>query len=210
MAYTNARVEAYNKKIKSIFFKDGEYNKGEIITGYENLEFNRVKFWNSMDYIVMDNPIKKDVFIPGFIKLPGYYLNLYNSSNKELEEVFILSSEISKDYFESLAYYIESTRLTAVESKINKSKEASKNWKNYYELIGSFTSPIDLYYSNRLIRKKSFGYGYSTTVHKSQGGSINNVFIDMKNILLCKDREELRQLQYVAMSRTMNNIYLFQ
>ena len=41
-----------------------------------------------------------------------------------------------------------------------------------------------------------------------QGSSITNVYIDMKDIFRCKDEEELRQLQYVALSRTKNNIYL--
>lgn len=41
-----------------------------------------------------------------------------------------------------------------------------------------------------------------------QGSSITNVYIDMKDILKCRDEEELRQLQYVAISRTKNNIYI--
>jgi hypothetical protein len=41
-----------------------------------------------------------------------------------------------------------------------------------------------------------------------QGSSITNVYIDMKDILKCRDEEELRQLQYVALSRTKNNIYI--
>lgn len=45
---------------------------------------------------------------------------------------------------------------------------------------------------------------------KKQGLSINNVFIDMKDINLCKDLEELRQLQYVSVSRTRNNVNILQ
>ena len=41
-----------------------------------------------------------------------------------------------------------------------------------------------------------------------QGSSITNVYIDMKDILKCRDEEELRHLQYVALSRTKNNIYI--
>lgn len=210
LAYTNNRVDAYNAKIKSALFGEEEYYKSEFLTGCENLEFNGTKFWNSMDYIIADNPIKKDSYIPGFINLPGYTLNLYNSANKQLEEVFILSKDISKDYFDSLAERIEVTRLNAVEAKLSRKPTSSKLWKDYYKLVGSFTSPIDLYYSNRLIRKKSFSYGYATTIHKSQGSSINNVFIDWKNINLCREELELRQLQYVSLSRTITNAYIYQ
>jgi ATP-dependent exoDNAse (exonuclease V) alpha subunit len=210
LAYTNKRVDAFNIKIKEILFPNNEYNKFEFLTGTENLEYNNTKFWNSMDYIISDTPRKADVFIPGFICLPGYYLNLYNSSSKILEEVFILTKEIEKDYFDSLAYHIENVRIEAVVAKQKRNPHASKLWKEYYKLINSFTSPVDLYYSNRLIRKKSFDYGYASTTHRSQGSSINNVFIDMNNIKSCKDLEELRQLQYVAVSRAINDVHILQ
>ncbi len=44
------------------------------------------------------------------------------------------------------------------------------------------------------------------TVHKSQSSSYNNILIDMNNILLCQRPIELRQLQYVGMSRTRKDI----
>ena len=211
LAYTNNRVNALNNKMREVLFgKESQYEKFELLTGYENLEFNGVKFCNSMDYVIIDEPIKSDIVIPNFIKLPGYKLNLYDASNKTSEEILILSKEISKDYLKSLAYLIEETRLEAIKLKMRKNKYAYVKWKEYYKINGSFTTPFDLYYDNRLIRSKSFDYGYSTTVHKSQGSSINNVFIDMQNIFLCKEEEELRQLQYVSISRSKNNVYLLQ
>lgn len=41
-----------------------------------------------------------------------------------------------------------------------------------------------------------------------QGSTYNDVLIDMGNLFICKNKEELRQLQYVAMSRTRNNVSL--
>ena len=69
---------------------------------------------------------------------------------------------------------------------------------------------MDLYYDNRLIRKKSFDYGYACSAHKSQGSSFGEVFVDMRNINLCKDKDERRQLQYVALSRTRKDAYVLQ
>jgi hypothetical protein len=197
--------------MKQILFKgEQEYNKLEFLTGYENLEYNKTKFWNSMDYIIADTPQKANKLIPGFIKLPGYYLTLYDASSDQLEDVFILSKEVSKDYMTSLAMHIEVSRLAAIEAKKYKAKNSSRLWAMYYEIIKSFTSPVDLYYDNRLIRKKSFDYGYACSIHKSQGSSINNVFIDMKNVKMCRDKEELRQLQYVGVSRARKNVYVLQ
>lgn len=212
LAYTNARVASYNKKAKQILFQnDKEFNKFEFLTGYENLEFNRTKFWNSMDYIIVEDPVKVDISVFNFIKLPGYKLTLYDESSDCVEDVCILSKEISQDYLTSLAAFIEVTRLEAIELKQQRrSRDSSRKWQDYYRIIGSFTTPYDLYYDNRLIRKKSFDHGYATTVHKAQGSSINNVLIDMSNIFLCKDQDELRQLQYVALSRAKTNVYILQ
>lgn len=43
-----------------------------------------------------------------------------------------------------------------------------------------------------------------------QGSSINNIFVDMKDISICRDPEEFRQLQYVALSRAISNAYVLQ
>ena len=61
---------------------------------------------------------------------------------------------------------------------------------------------------NRVIKKKTFDYGYALTVHKSQGSSFNTVFVDIANINACSDEKVLRQLQYVAISRTKGDVYL--
>ena len=49
---------------------------------------------------------------------------------------------------------------------------------------------------------------YMNNSGKAVGEFVRYFNIDMKDILRCKDEEELRQLQYVALSRTKNNIYL--
>ena len=168
LAYTNDRVNSLNNKMREVLFgKDSQYQKFELLTAYENLEFNGVKLYNSMDYVIVDDPIKIDINIPHFINLPGFKLNLYDSSSKTSEEILILDKEISSDYLNSLAQLIERTRLEAIDLKMKKSKYSYVKWKEYYEINNSFTTPFNLYYDNRLIRKKSFDYGYASTVHKS-------------------------------------------
>lgn len=211
LAYTNNRVSALNEKIKELLFGNiQEYNKFEFLTGYDNIEFGMYKFWNSMDYIIIDEPIKKHMNIPFFGSLPGYVLNLYDSSTETSSIIFILSKEIEEDHLNSLAYTIESIRLDAIDLSNKKSRRASLRWKDYYKLMGSFATPDNLCIDDRVIRKKSFDYGYASTVHKSQGLSINNVFIDMKDVSICRDKEELRQLQYVGVSRARKNAHILQ
>ena len=212
LAYTNNRVNALNNKMRDLLFgKDKEYFKHEILTAYENLEFGFNKFHNSMDYIIIDEPEKININIPNFISLPGYRLNLHDPANNINQEVEIISKEVTSDYFSALAEMIESIRLDAINYKNQRNKyKASELWKMYYKIIKSFATPIDLQYRGRLIRNKSFSYGYASSIHKSQGSSINNVFIDMIDVKICRDFEELRQLQYVAVSRSKNNVIILQ
>lgn len=211
LCYTNDRVQAYNQAIHKSLFKDCEYHKGEFLIGCENLEFNKYKFYNSMDYIINSEPIKCMIRIPNFGSLPGWKFSLYDSLEKCSASISILcKEELTSEMIYSLAEKIEDYRQQAVAySSISKQK-ARFYWQKYYEMINSFTTPVDLYYDNRLIRKKSFDYGYAITSHKSQGSSFNNIFVDIRNINSCKDEAIRRQLQYVTLSRTRNDVLIYQ
>jgi exodeoxyribonuclease-5 len=210
LTYTNKRTEGFNTKLKEVLFgTEQEYYQSEFLTCYENLEFDGLNFFNSMTYIVADKPEKTDILISGFIKLPGWKLNLYDSVTKHCSLVSIISRTVEKDYIDSLAQFLETLRINAIQTKYSDRRASSQLWKQYYQALNSFTLPTDLYYENRLVRRKSFDYGYASTVHKSQGQTIQNVFIDMKDINLCKNPDELRQLQYVSISRSKQNVYIY-
>lgn len=206
LAYTNARVNKYNEFIvKNLFGDINLYYKGEILTGCENLEYNGYDFYNSMDYIITNNPEKTDIEI-NKIKYPAYKLSLCDSGNKIVSSIKILDKCIGEGFY-NISKYIDELRLDAINAD---NRYKSRYWAKYYRIFNSFTTPVNLFYDGRLIRKKSFDRGYAITVHKSQGSTLNNVYVDMYDILKCKDEETLRQLQYVALSRTKKNAYIFQ
>lgn len=212
LAYTNKRVNAYNMCMKKLLFNnENEYNNGEFLTAYENIS-GGVPLYNSMDYIIVKEPEKIDINIGNInFNFPGYNLYLYDSFSKQTGCVPILSRDIDPEYFKMLAKYIEDIRITAIKlKKAGKISEANKRWVEYFDVMGSFTTPVNLVLDGRLIRSKSLGYGYATTVHKSQGSTLDEVFIDMKNIGVCSNSAEKRQLQYVALSRTKSNAFILQ
>jgi superfamily I DNA/RNA helicase len=47
---------------------------------------------------------------------------------------------------------------------------------------------------------------YAMTVHKSQGSTFENVFVDAQDILSNPNREEALRCLYVAISRASNNV----
>ena len=210
LSYTNERVEIFNNKIHHYLFGDVEYAKNEFLTCYDSVEFNYNSFWNGMDYIVIEEPTPIDLYIPNVGEFPGYNLKVYDSSEKKEVDFNILSKSLTYNQIQRITGMIEQIRIDAIEAKKFKSRQSSELWKMYYQMINSFTTPFDMYYDNRLIRKKTFDYGYAITLHKSQGSTINNVSIDMKSISQCRDEMEKRQLQYVALSRTKNNVYILQ
>ena len=55
---------------------------------------------------------------------------------------------------------------------------------------------------------KDLDYGYAMTVHKSQGGTFDRVGVDLGNLKTCKDKNLMRRLIYVAISRAKDVAYL--
>jgi exodeoxyribonuclease-5 len=211
LAFTNSRVSAYNNTLRKLIFgKDyvKEFNQGEILTGYDNLEFETSKFYNSLDYVVKDIPVKEYRRIPYYdLPLNGYDLQLFDTVYKTTNKVFVLSRDNDTESLNNLTKLIEQTRLQALRLQ-NAGKSAKLIWSKYYMIINSFATTFDLYYENRVIKRKTFDYGYALTVHKSQGSSFNTVFVDLANINTCPDPEVVRQLQYVGISRTKGDVYL--
>ena len=168
LAYTNKRMQALNYKMRELLFKTNEeYVSGDFLTGYENFSSGFVNFWNSMDYVVIKDPVPIEYEIPHFTKVPAFELTLYDYADDAQEEVIMLSKKIDKNYIHSLSTLIEETRTQAVIRKQNHDRSSSIFWKKYYEIINSFASPFDIYYQNRVVKKKTFDYGYGCTVHKS-------------------------------------------
>ena len=211
LAYTNARVNSLNKAIRQFILGENnteEFNKGEILVGTDNFEFDGFKFYNSLDYVIKNDPIKTKVLVPHFGEIVnGYRLDLYDSVYKVTNSIFLLSRNNDSKKLMRLANFIETTRLKAISLKKEKRK-AAVVWRKYFDTINSFASMFDLYYDNRVIKKKTFNYGYAISVHKSQGTTIDNVFVDISNINTVRDKNELQQLQYVALSRTRGNAYI--
>lgn len=169
IAYTNARVQGFNQSTRKLLWGTraaNEFNKFEILTGYDNFEFNKKQFYNSLDYVILSvDPVDKH--IPYFTKLPGFNLSLYDTVYKESLDVFVLSRNIPSDRLDSLAATIENLRIGAIEAKNQGNRTRSSYlWKKYFEISKSFALSKDLMWDNRVIKKKTFDYGYASTVHK--------------------------------------------
>lgn len=197
LSYTNERIQSLNKLVRKALNFENEYEVGELLTGYDTIFDLGIE--NSSDYWVTECiPSKGTIF-----DLPGYTLTL-QGVDKTTSSLFILSQNIDEGTLSSLAGTIENLRLTAVKSK------KATDWKKYFSAINSFASPGDLMYNGKIVKKKTLGYGYCISIHKSQGSQFTNVFLDAVSFNKCFNLTIKRQLQYVAVSRTTDIIHIYQ
>lgn len=57
-----------------------------------------------------------------------------------------------------------------------------------------------------LLQGKVIDYGYSHTIHKSQGSTFNHVLVNDIDIGICPDKNVRRQLRYVAVTRASESV----
>lgn len=205
--YRNKKVHAYNEVTRKCLFKQDAakpFHKNEFIMGYENIKYGGYDFFNSSDYIITNEPELIDVVIPQIGKVKGWGVVLYDKVGKQETLVpMIEPDKLPEGILYEWMSMIESVRLDAIECK--KYGKRQELWRQYFELFQCCAVTKPLVYQARVIKPKSFDYGYACTVHKSQGSGYMITNVDMSDILLDDNQMELRQLQYVALSRTRSD-----
>ena len=196
LSYTNRRINYINTAIRKVLGFQKEFEIGELLTGYDTIPSLGID--NSEDYWVKS--VSKG-YHPKW-NLPGYNLVLEN--NFGAYSIFVLTDELGATEKFLLASNLEKMRLRAIYSK------KKSDWALYYEQANSFATTFDLEYEGKVIKKKTLGYGYCISIHKSQGSQFDNVFLDAISINQCPDNITKRQLQYVAASRTKQTLYVYQ
>jgi len=69
-----------------------------------------------------------------------------------------------------------------------------KKWKRYFYLKNTIAD----------LRQRD-----AATVHKSQGSTYDNVFVDLGNISTCHQPQQVARMLYVAFSRARNRVFLY-
>lgn len=210
LCYRNARVKEFNDIVRKCIYKGEEYSipyhKGDILMGYSNMEYNGYNFFNSSDYIVSEKPERIKIKIHDKFphELPGWYLTLtdFYNNQEELEVSIVDMNEISEGIKREYAMFLDGLRINAIKAKPNVKRKLWAEWKLAFNSCAINDS---LVYDNRVIKQKTFDYGYALSVHKSQGCTFNSVYVDLTDIFTNRDEMELRQLEYVAISRTKSD-----
>lgn len=209
IAWTNDAVVKSNLLIRSAIYGDDvdliEIN--DVLFGYRTISDKLNKFniiENSTSYTV----IKRSGLVENKYGLFGFDVTLCEEIDdmiNDYKKVFIINSS---DY-NNLHNYAEKhdeLRDNAVRNK--------KLWVQYYNFrresliltdIDKFRNGVQRQKSDFI--KKDLDYGWAITAHKSQGSTLNTVFLLENDIMGNWNINERNRILYVAMSRPTKCVY---
>lgn len=205
LAWTNKEVSRINNAVRSLVHGEDAppYIEGETLIADStcldkpNISNTNVVLSSSEEFIVdeIQDTYFEDKLFP-HISWKGYNLIGRNESNKTI--IIRAIDPIDKKKYDDCVRKIRS-----MVQKNNYNKSKRPNYVDYYR-ISRLLHPIN--------------YSYACTVHKSQGSTYDNVFINLKeikNIIKMKGTnkdslEEMYKLIYVGFTRARDNVFLLQ
>ncbi len=211
LTYTNKNAARYNRAMRKIMGFTDPIEVGDLLMATDgHTKRDEVLLVNSCDYLVLRKH-DCEVVLPEYGKVPGYELELRDlacTDGSDKVNITMLRSDLEDYIYISIAQKMESFRLKAIAATRAGKSYAGMFWRNFYALNEAVVCMQDLSFDGRVIKKKTLAYGYAHTVHKSQGCTYDNIFIDMVDVMKCQDQSELRQLQYVALSRARKKAHI--
>lgn len=213
LAGTRAVVQKSNDIIRQILNCREQLEVGEVVMGYDNFGYDYAldsyKIINSGDYHVKSS-IPNNHCIEN-VWFSGYSVMLQNAMTHETQEVFVVDNNEDPNKIVWFASRIHDLSITA--EKFRRYKNTAKA-AEYYGMLNDLKSQLafmkDHYNRDgKLILYKTLDYGYSHTIHKSQGGTYEKVLIIEDSLKPFNEDQELKQqLKYVALSRAKQNVFI--
>ncbi|MEB3211964.1 MAG: AAA family ATPase [Leptolyngbyaceae bacterium] len=147
--------------------------------------------------------VKNERLIANAPCLENDYVVLQNSAECEVLEavegtqghwnIWFLSVLTDDDRYRTLTVLHEASRFE-YERKLQLLAE-EKRWREYWELKVLF---------------HDVRYAYSLTIHKAQGSTFENVFVDVRDLHINRKYYERNQLLYVAVTRSSKRLFILQ
>lgn len=196
IAWTNPNVKEWNEYIRNTIFRLPKtlITHEDLLMGYRSVpsKTNKLAVINSEEYVIKaySNSVNK-------FGIKGFKVTLEND-NKAKIQVYIVARS-SYPLFSKLH-----------EERVAKAKANTRFWKQYYEFKHDNLLMDDVRTGDgTLVCKKDLDYGYSCTIHKTQGSTYNTVIINGKNINKNSNRLERLKLWYVALSRASKQAIVY-
>jgi hypothetical protein len=193
----NIYINNFNKLKKKIEINIYK-SKSKILTEYEKL-------------VIINNIDKNINFMNNLVY--KYHESLFNNEliNENLTIITIHEDDTIK--YNELVEIGNGKLLKLKEklySKINKIKDIDNMEKcNLFSIIEKKMNTLWKEWQNKIIDSiAQLNYGYCITVHKSQGSTFSNVYIDIADIFENKSKDEVLKCLYTAITRTSDSLDL--
>jgi len=172
IAWRNARINAYNKYVRSLYTSENIPQPGETYISNSAVvaSNNLITLQNNAEIVIKE--ATKDYF--GEDNFPVYRVK---TTNPKAPDFFMpRNSDAYHAFLKSLA----------------KEAKADRRWFRYFE------------YKNQIADLRP---GAAVTVHKSQGSTFDEVFIDLGDIGKCNNPDTVARMLYVAVTRARSKVY---
>ena len=210
-------IKIYELQVKKINSDENIY-----IDNFNNLKkkieisFNKLKYkvLSENEKINFINNIEKNInFINNLIY--KYHESLINNGLNTIDENIKITTIHENDtikYNEIIE--IGNIKLLKLKeklySKINKIKNIDNIEKcNLFSIVEKKMNTLWKEWQTKVIDSMAqLNYGYCITVHKSQGSTFSNVYIDIADIFENKNKDEILKCLYTAITRTSDSLEL--
>lgn len=222
LAFTNDCVGLHNKSIRSTIFQGNHeaITVGDILMCYRPITYYDAAKKEKITLLYNSEEI---IVLSADKRLSTLNIPIYGTHSKVIDEQrdFLLNLVIPGNYDSYIA-------------QLNRTKETCKknnSWGPFYGFYDqhALLESLKKLKNDKYLPDKAFDYAYAITVHKSQGSTFNEVFVDTVDIFkhytygkyfaeqdgtwcpeLDTDLQRItRQLRYVAASRAKKFAYFF-
>jgi len=196
ITYTNRKVSAYNKLIRSTIFNnsDKHIEMNEVFMSYGSVfDGNIPLIENATDYIVE----KVTDEIENADGNAGHLVTLREVGTETGNRtVFILAND-KKVQVKAAGEAL----ILLLQAKESIGYQRYTKWQEFFDYKGRNLTLTDIYQHGRILLTSSFKNGYAITCHKSQGSTYQNVFVDETDIEKNRNIIERWKLKYVGLTR---------
>lgn len=216
---TNNMVPIFNDVIRKIIYGDNPkfLNRGEILMAYSNEGYNYnnadkpYDIVNSVDYKIVSEPVPvvKELPFSNGIKVKGYNVTIQNAFDPDDNTQIFIMGQNDEATVNAIINRIDQMYLAINSAKLSGNKrKIAQLYQEREEFNRSFYTMWPLMRNGKTKKKKTFDYGYAHTIHKSQGGTYDNVMILGSDIEQGFEQNPrlIQQLKYVAVTRAKNKV----
>lgn len=201
VAWTNAAVDAINARVRKAIYPDTdlEYEVGEEIRVTKTYGVDRRVGHGTIYNVVYPIEQRLKIHTVQVTEDPAYHVPCYkmyvSGRNVPANTVYVVTSDGMNAYNQTKMKLAEESRerakmLDRNGHRLYTSKDA---WKPYTEFTHFYMWP---------------GYIYAMTAHKSQGSTVDNVFVIERNINRIEEDELRNKLKYTAFTRAAKELHV--